>query len=403
MNTQSRLTRRDTLPAPTGPHPVGRTTLELVDRARQEIFAADPTARRELVMWTWYPAAPTPVGAARADYLPAPWALIADQLGLDIAGVHAHAVSDAPVSGHQPTYPVLLLSPSGFSPLLLTTLAEHLASGGYVVVGINHTYETAVSVFADGRVVPMNPAALGGALGPQGGPHDAAFERRRQVCAYKTRDLSSVADHLARLDVHPTGLGADRLDLSRLGALGHSFGGNAALEWCRIDPRCRAAANLDGALWTDVRNLGLARPVLQLLAEHPEFAMTSADAVAAGIAPDAAWYEAERAIAFGGWRTVAELGPQAHTLQIAGATHLSFMDLPFLAVRDGSPVVPMLAATTIDPTRMARITGEIVQAFFDQYLDLRPSQLLERPDRIGPEVTLGPPSAAVLTLRDGGR
>jgi predicted dienelactone hydrolase len=36
------------------------------------------------------------------------------------------------------------------------------------------------------------------------------------------------------------------------GGFGHSFGGNAALQWCRDDPRCLAAANLDEALWTEV-------------------------------------------------------------------------------------------------------------------------------------------------------
>ena len=333
MNTQPRPTRRDPLPAPTGPHPVGRTTLELVDRDRREIFAADPATRRELVMWVWYPAAPT-VGAARADYLPAAWAPIADQLGLDVAGVRSHAVSDAPISGHRSTHPVLLLSPSGFSPLLLTTLAEQLASVGYVVVGINHTYETAVSVFADGRVVPMNPAALGGALGPQGGPHDEAFERRRQVCEYKTRDLSSVADHLARLDpppdrpggrpTRPHALGAAR-PLVRRQRRTRVVPHRSALPSGRQPRRCTVDR---------VGTLGLARPALQLLAEHPEFAMGSAAAVAAGIAPDAAWYEAERAITFGGWHTVSQLGRHAHTLQIAGATHLSFMDLPFLAARE---------------------------------------------------------------------
>ncbi len=402
MNTRPSPTRRDPLPAPTGPYPVGRTTLELVDHERREIFADDPAARRELGLWVWYPAAPT-AGAARADYLPAPWSPIADQLGLDVAGIRSHAVSDAPVSGHRAAHPVLLLSPSGFSPLLLTALAEQLASTGYVVVGINHTYETAVSVFADGRVIPMNPAALGGALGPQVGSHHDAFDRRRTVCEYKARDLGSVADHLARLELHPTGLAADRLDLTRLGALGHSFGGNAALEWCRTDARCRAAGNLDGALWTDVGRLGLARPALQLLAEHPEFSMASAAAVAAGIAPDADWYEAERTITFGGWQTVSRTARHAHTLQIAGATHLSFMDLPFLPLGAGSPVVPMLATTTIDPTRMSHITGEIVGAFFDQYLDLHPNQLLDRPDLIGPEVTLGAPSLAVTTMSDAGR
>ena len=54
-----------------------------------------------------------------------------------------------------------------------------------------------------------------------------------------------------------------------------------ALEWCRIDQRCEAAVNLDGALWTEVGRIGLGRPVLQVLGEHPEFALSGAEAVAA--------------------------------------------------------------------------------------------------------------------------
>ena len=50
---------------------------------------------------------------------------------------------------------------------LLAAIAEELASHGYVVVGVNHTYESAVTVFADGRVVPMNPDAVAGVLGPR--------------------------------------------------------------------------------------------------------------------------------------------------------------------------------------------------------------------------------------------
>lgn len=142
-----------------------------------------------------------------------------------------------------------------------------------MVVGINHTYETAVTVFPGGRTVPMNPAAIG-----------------------------------------------------------HSFGGAAALQWCHDDPRCAAAVSLDGALWTEVGRLGLPRPVLQILAPHPEFGLAPADAVAAGIAPDPDWYAAEKSIALDGWATVDRTGKPAHTVQIAGATHLSFMDVPFLPV-----------------------------------------------------------------------
>jgi predicted dienelactone hydrolase len=61
------------LPAPTGRHQVGRASFDWVDPARVELYSANPADRRELVVWVWYPAAPSP-GAERAAYLPEPWA-----------------------------------------------------------------------------------------------------------------------------------------------------------------------------------------------------------------------------------------------------------------------------------------------------------------------------------------
>ena len=254
-------------------------------------------------------------------------------------------MADAPAADRRS--PVLILSPSGFSPLCMAAIAEELASHGYVVVGVNHTFETAVTVFADGRVAAMNPAALGGALGPQTGPHEEAFRRRAAVCNFKAVDLRFVADQLDRIAPNPAGLGPEHLDLTSLGAFGHSFGGNAALEWCRTDPRCRAAANLDGAIWTEVGSVGLSRPALQVLADHPEFALSGAEAVEAGIATDPAWHDAERTLARDGWRTVDRLARPGHTVRIAGSSHLSFMDIPFLPVGRDGPVAGMLAATSI--------------------------------------------------------
>ena len=285
---------------------------------------------------------------------------------------------------------MLVLSPSGFPPLFLAALAEELASHGYVVVGVNHTYETTVTAFNDGRTVAFDPAAIGGALGPQSGSHNEAFRARAEVCERKAADLAFVGDQLARLDADPASPFFGRLDLGRVGALGHSFGGVAALEWCRADPRCRAAVNLDGAVWSDVGTVGLDRPALQILAEHPEFSMKPTDAVTAGMAPDVEWFEAERAIAFDGWRRVHELASPGHTVRIAGATHLSFMDVPFLPQVDGAVVASMLAATTIDPARMWRLTGDLVLAFFARYLDQRPATVLDGPDPSRPELSYGP-------------
>ena len=379
----------DHLPAPTGRHPVGRVSYDWVDPTRAETYSADPTARRELVVWIWYPAAHQPAGE-RAPYLPQPWAPVAQFLGLKTDGLRAHSVQDAPIAAGTQRFPVLVLSPSGFPPLLISGLAEELASHGHVVVGVNHTYETTVTVFSDGRVVPMNPMAIAGALGPQTGSHNDAFRARAAVCVNKAADLAFVADQIRRVDADPMSRFGGRLDLERLGALGHSMGGNAALEWCRTDPRCQAAVNLDGALWTDVGQVGLDRPALQVLAEHHEFAVSPEDAVKNGMAPNTDWFVAEKAITFEGWRTVHDRARPGYTIRIAGATHLSFMDVPFLPQQDGAAVASMLAATTIGPERMWRITSDAVLAFFAKHLDGVEAGLLDGPDPAYPELLFGP-------------
>jgi predicted dienelactone hydrolase len=379
------------LPGPTGRHQVGRIWFDWVDQDRAEIYSSDPTDRRALVVWVWYPAEPG-AGATRAAYLPVPWGAAGQFLGLDTDGLLSNAVEDAPVAGEAPGYPVLVLSPSGFPPLLLAAVAEDLASHGYVVVGVNHPYETAVTAFTDGRVVPVNPAATAGALGPQTGPYEERFRLRAAVCDYKAKDLASVADQLERLSAGAAGPLAGRLDLDRLGALGHSFGGNAALQWCRDDPRCRAAVNLDGAIWTEVGRVGLDRPALQLLAEHPEFTLSGADAVAAGQATDVAAYDAEKAISLGGWRGVHEHARPSYTIQVEGATHLSFMDVPLLPLPGGSPAAAMLAATRIEPRRMWRITCDVLLAFFATHLDGKAAPpLLSGPSADYPELRYGLP------------
>ena len=381
---------RTPLPAPTGRYPVGRVSYDWIDPNRTEMYSADPSDRRELVVWMWYPAAPGPA-AEPAVYLPAGWAPSVEFLGVDLDGVRTHAVEDAPVADEERRYPVLLLSPSGFPPLLLAAIAEELASHGNVVVGVNHSYETAVTVLADGRVLPANPAAVAGVLGPQTGPHEQAFARRAAVCDYKAADLASVADQLHRLDAEPASPFSDRLDLARLGALGHSFGGNAALEWCRTDRRCRAAANLDGALWTEVGRVGLDRPALQVLSEHGEFAVSSTVAVNTGMAPDVDWFEAEKAITFGGWHTVQRSARPGITAQVVGATHISFMDVPFLPLQQGSAIAAMLARATIQPQRMWRITSDLLLAFFAQHLDGKPSPSTDQLSADYPEVVFGAP------------
>ena len=344
----------------------------------------------------WYPSISgtgtgTGTGTEAAAYLPPAWRPVCDAIGVETDGLRSSAGEGVPMADDHTRYPIVLLSPSGFPPLLLSGTAEQLASHGYIVIGVNHTYETTVTPFSDGRMIPINPRAIAGALGPQTGPHDEAFADRAAVCRYKAADLRFVAEELARVQTGGDQLLMGRLDLSRMGAIGHSFGGCAALQWCRDDPRCRAAVNLDGAVWTDVGVSGLDRPALQLLATHAEFRVTPEQAVVAGMAPDTAWFEAERRRTYGGWRVIDQLSRLSYSFQLAGATHLSFMDVPLLPAGDTSPIKPMIDATAIAPQRALEIIRQVVLAFFARHLDHGPSDLLDNPSTHFPELVRGTP------------
>jgi hypothetical protein len=131
--------------------------------------------------------------------------------------------------------------------------------------------------------------------------------------------------------------------------------------------------------------------VLQVLAEHPQFALSGAEAVAAGMANDVEAYATEKAITFGGWRTVQQ-GHPGYTVQVKGAGHLSFLDVGLLPVQGEGPVKAMLAATSIEPRRMWRVTCDVLLAFFATHLQQAATPpLLAGPSDDYPELAYGPP------------
>ena len=69
---------------------------------------------------------------------------------------------------------------------------------------------------------------------------------------------------------------------------------------------------------------------------------------------------------------------------------MSFMDLPFLPVTDGSVVKPALDATKIEPQRMWRITCDLLLAFFAWHLNGAAAPLLDRLADDVPELITGP-------------
>ncbi|MGH3588372.1 MAG: alpha/beta hydrolase family protein, partial [Pseudonocardia sp.] len=235
------------LPAPTGPQPIGTFEMHLVDHGRTDPWATPPGAPRELMVSVWYPAQ-AGADSPRAPHFPTGVAAHYDQSSgafgirpgtVDFAGSRTHATERAAVAPDATGLPVVLYSPGGgLSRAMGTTLVEELASRGYVVVTVDHTF--AAPVQFPGRMQLPAPDL------------DKARMLQEQV-----RDIRFVLDELTQVaagtdpDAQRRGLPAGlpaALDLSRIGMFGHSAGGFTAAETMLDEDRIDAGANLDGSM-----------------------------------------------------------------------------------------------------------------------------------------------------------
>jgi len=358
MGTASRHTPY--LPEPTGPSPVGTTSLCLKDVSRPDPWAAGVDAR-ELMVSLWYPAA-SPDGP-RAPYMtPAESEL--QLTSRDITGVppdvlsttRTNAVSDATPAGRERALPLVVLSP-GFTNArsALTALAEDLASHGYVVAGIDHTYESYGTSFPDGRVTT--------ALARETRRPGTGFWEKAQ--AGRAADVSFVLSELTTAD--PAWPGAGLIDPARIAMAGHSIGGAAAIAAMVADSRILAGIDMDGMIPTPIPDDGLSRPFL--------FLGKRANYTPGGEGSVTTWERDWKRLT--GWK---------RWLVVAGAVHGSFTDLALLADQLGIDVDPHLPGA-----RSLEITRAYVRACFDQHLRGEPEALLDQPSPRYPEVTICSP------------
>jgi dienelactone hydrolase len=348
------------LPEPTGPRPVGTTSLHLTDLSRPDPWAAGVSAR-ELMVSLWYPAAPA--GGRTARYMtPAESQLQLTSRGITgvppdaLSAVRTNAVTDATPAGRQRALPLVVLSP-GFtnSRSTLTALAEDLASHGYVVAGIDHTYESFATAFPDGRVATC--------LARQARQRGTGSQEK--VAAGRAADVSFVLGELT--GAHRAWPGTGLIDPSRIAMAGHSAGGAAAIAAMLADSRIRAGIDMDGATAAAIPDEGLSRPFL-FLGKQSNYTPGSGGAVTT-------WERDWKHLT--GWK---------RWLLVAGAIHASFTDLALLAEQIGIDI-----GAALPGSRSLDITRAYVRAFFDQHLRARPQALLDQPSPRYPEVTFCSP------------
>lgn len=341
------------LPTPSGEYAIGTVTFELTDTNRNETFTSDPTDHRRILIKAWYPSDDV-TGYAMAPYVDSPEQFstgIQQSWGFPtimtshFALIKTHSYINAPLSEAQDNYPVLIFS-HGYGGLIMqnTVLMEELASHGYVVFSISHSYEAAVTSFPDGSVIYEATEET-----------YADLPNSLQIWA---NDTVFLVDQLEIAD-NPNipSLLHGGMNLGLIGAFGHSFGGTTSEEVTLTDPRIDVGISFDSPHGQRANTLNMIKPYMLLFG--PDFGNPQMNDTV---------YKNSNSTCYG--------------LYINGTRHHNFADENIW-----SPMLRNFGLLgSIDGHRMLQLLNDYVLAFFDEHLKGIESVLLDGFSSIYPEI-----------------
>ncbi len=348
------------IPTPSGPFPVGTVIYEFKDTTRKELYSGKDEARRFMIQ-TWYPANINAAderaqwmsnakmyARAIATYTKRP-SFFFDHLAL----VHIPAYKNAQVAQTDGSHPVIIFSHgwNGFNAQN-TTQALELASHGYIVIGIQHTYGAVVTVFPDGTVASNNPKTL-----PETVDDPNYAVTARKLVNQWAGDISFTLEQFDRLNKDPQSIFFQRLDMERIGVYGHSTGAGAAIQFCGTDSRCKAVLGMD-----------------------PFMAPVSAEVITNGISQPSFFMFSQ------GWaepvdsrnnqsfdQFYSKVSASKGAVIINGTKHYDFSDVALL-----SPIAPQLGLKgPLNGKRVTQIVNSYLLDFFKITLDDKPSKLFD--------------------------
>lgn len=235
------------LPQPTGESKVGTLILTIQDTTRKEWFTKSEEDNRKIVIQAWYP-------TEIEEGFPAPYLdqwekrirPISEQI--NVPKVFIHSIKDvktnsylnAQITRSSKKYPVVIFSHGlGGMRMQNTIQMEELASNGYVTIAIDHAYDANITLFNDGSSADFRSGAEGDLTPEQ------FWDLRLPQIYTRVADVRFILDYIDRQTKvqHPFW---ELLDMSKVGMLGHSFGGGTAIVTSYEDPRIKACVGLDG-------------------------------------------------------------------------------------------------------------------------------------------------------------
>jgi predicted dienelactone hydrolase len=364
---------------PTGPYAVGTVSRYWIDHSRQGDCTTGSMNPRELMVQIWYPAEPG-TGTGIAPYHPNIQYLtdeLARVFGLprlmfsNFHYVRSYSLTRAQISKARQNYPVLLFS-HGFNGYRFqnTFQVEELASHGYIVVGIDHTYVSAGTVFPDGRAVPAHRL------------DHFTEDWLRPFLVEWVADARFVLDQLSRINSSdPEGTFTGRLDLTKVGYFGHSFGGAAAAQTLSVDRRFKAGINMDGFPFGNAHVRGVKQPFMHLQSDRSLADVSEEELASMNMTRQKLQQYSDE------WdKRMFKICNHGNILRIRGTKHFDFSDCPLW-----TPLTSWIGFTgKISTKRIHHIINVYTLAFFDKYLQGKESALPSGPSSKYPEIEFRP-------------
>ena len=283
---------------------------------------------------------------------------------------------DAEGADAEGSYPLVVFNHGSFGywESNYSTYAE-LASNGYVVASIENPYYALFTHDTSGQLITVDPQFMQDAVNLQNGEAASKPEDELEQEWMSTRDAdmsfaigcieaASASDTLD--DAWYVETDADRaavlqalamVDASKIGTMGHSIGGAAAMDMARQRGDIDAVIDLDGTMLGEVQTQDGAQtfnsgpfPVPLLALNNEEHGKQYEEGN-----PDGTEYVNQY---------VVEHAKDARSLTFAGTEHMDFTDLPLL-----SPTLAgMLGKGSVDSEEFVPHMNDVILRFYDYYL-----------------------------------
>ena len=339
-----------TMPAPEGDFSIGSETFHWVDSSRLEWFTDEnDNDVREIMVQAWYPSENSDsIGTnsymdfmnlrsktlASAGKIPA---FLPSHLNM----ISTNTRNDVACSNKLEKYPVLIFS-HGItgSRHLHQILFEHLASKGYIVFALDHSFDANLTIFPDGKIADYRSEITG--------HPDSILIREKQINT-RAFDIGFIIDQIREIE---TGMIdsklSGRLDLDRVALGGHSYGGATAILASHNHEIVKACVVLDG--W---------------ISPIPDKVISEGINVPFLFMGRPSWHDSDYP---GNYERLADLithsSNEKYDLRINQTLHLDYTDIPLM-----SPLVKhVMDVGDLKPSTTLSLINDLVLGFLEVHL-----------------------------------